>query len=60
MARALLTILASYVIGGIPVAYLTGRLLRGGDIRDRGGGHAGASHAAPGVSRAALVPVGLP
>ncbi|MCH7488368.1 MAG: glycerol-3-phosphate acyltransferase [Chloroflexi bacterium] len=59
MARALLTILASYVIGGIPVAYLTGRLLRGVDIRERGSGNAGASNVWQSVSKAAVVPVGL-
>ena len=55
----ILVVLASYLIGGIPVAYLTGRLLRGIDIRRYGSGNVGASNVWQTVSRAAVVPVGL-
>ncbi len=59
MARAVLTILASFIAGAIPVAYVTGRLLRGVDIREHGSGNAGASNVWQSVSKVAVVPVGL-
>jgi glycerol-3-phosphate acyltransferase PlsY len=54
-----LIVLGSYLFGGIPVAYLTGRALGGVDIRERGSGNVGASNVWQTVSRAAVVPVGL-
>lgn len=58
MSAALIA-LGSYVVGGVPVAYLTGRLLRGIDIRRHGSRNVGASNVWQSVSRAAVVPVGL-
>ena len=55
----ILIVLGSYLFGGIPVAYLTGKALRGVDIRERGSGNAGASNVWQTVSRGAVVPVGL-
>lgn len=52
-------ILGSYFIGGVPVAYLTGRVLRGIDLRQYGSRNVGASNIWQSVSRAAVVPVGL-
>lgn len=49
----------SYLIGSIPVAYLTGRLTRGVDIREFGSGNAGASNIWQSVSKRLVVPVGL-
>lgn len=59
MLSALLIIVASYLIGGVPVAYLTGRGLRGIDIRKYGSRNVGASNVWQSVSRVAVVPVGL-
>lgn len=59
MLAATLIVLASYAIGGLPVAFLTGRLLRGVDIRQQGSGNIGASNIWQTVSRVAVVPVGL-
>ena len=59
MLSAVLTISASYLIGGVPVAYLTGRLLGGVDLRQYGSRNVGASNVFQTVSRAAVVPVGL-
>ena len=59
MLAAALTVLGSYLVGGVPVAYLAGRLLRGVDIRRQGSGNVGASNVWQSVSRAAVVPVGL-
>ena len=59
MLSAVLIVLGSYLIGGVPVAYLTGRLLRGIDIRQYGSANVGASNVFQTVSRAAVVPVGL-
>ena len=52
-------VIGSYVIGSIPVAYLTGRAARGVDIRDYGSGNAGASNVWQSVSKTLVVPVGL-
>jgi glycerol-3-phosphate acyltransferase PlsY len=52
-------IVASYLIGSIPVAYLVGRTARGVDIRELGSGNAGASNIWQSVSKALVVPVGL-
>ena len=59
MLRALVTIFACYLIGAIPVAYLTGRLLKGIDIRDYGSGNVGPSNVWRHVWKPAVVPVGL-
>ena len=42
--EAVLTLLAAYLWGAIPTAYLTGRYLRGIDIRDYGSGNVGATN----------------
>lgn len=52
-------VLASYLLGSIPIAYLTGRALRGIDIRQVGSATAGASNVYQSVARWAVVPVGL-
>ncbi len=52
-------VLGSYFIGAVPVAYLTGRALRGIDIREYGSSNVGASNVWQSVSRVAVVPVGL-
>ncbi len=59
MLSAGLIVLGSYLIGAVPVAYLTGRLLRGIDIREYGSANVGASNVWQTVSRVAVVPVGL-
>ena len=59
MLAATLIALASYAIGGLPVAFLTARLLHGVDIRQQGSGNVGASNIWQTVSRVAVVPVGL-
>ncbi len=59
MLSAALIVVGSYLLGGVPVAYLTGRALRGIDIRRRGSRNVGASNVWQTVSRAAVVPVGL-
>ena len=59
MLSSVLIVLGSYVVGAVPVAYLTGRLLRGIDIRQYGSGNIGPSNVWQNVSRPAVVPVGL-
>jgi glycerol-3-phosphate acyltransferase PlsY len=59
MLRSSLTALGSYLIGAVPVAYLTGRLLKGIDIREYGSGNAGPSNVWRHVWKPAVVPVGL-
>ncbi len=56
---SLLIIVASYLIGSIPVAYLAGRILKGIDIRQYGSANVGASNVYQSVARWAVVPVGL-
>ena len=58
MAAALI-IAGSYVAGAVPIAYLTGRLLRGIDLRRYGSGNIGPSNIWQNVSKPATVPVGL-
>lgn len=41
----LLTVVASYLIGSIPTAYLFGKWLKGIDIREHGSGNVGATNA---------------
>ena len=59
MLSAVLIVFGSYLIGGVPVAYLTGRFLRGIDLREHGSSNVGASNVWQNVSRVAVVPVGL-
>ena len=59
MLSAISTIAIGYLIGSIPIAWLSGRILRGVDIRDVGSGNAGASNVWQSVSKALVVPVGL-
>jgi glycerol-3-phosphate acyltransferase PlsY len=59
MPEAVLIIVGSYLIGSIPVAYISGRLLRGIDIREYGSTNVGASNVWQSVARWAVVPVGL-
>lgn len=59
MLSAVLIVFGSYLIGSVPVAYLTGRLLRGIDLRQYGSGNIGPSNVWQNVSRPAVVPVGL-
>jgi len=54
-----LIVLAAYLIGAVPVAYLAARLLRGVDIREAGTGNVGPSNLWQVGLRAAVVPVGL-
>ena len=58
MAAALI-IAGSYVAGAVPVAYLTGRLLRGIDLRRYGSGNIGPSNIWQNVSKPATIPIGL-
>ena len=59
MLRSIVTILGSYLIGAVPIAYLAGRLLKGIDLREYGSGNAGPSNVWRHVSKPATVPVGL-
>ncbi len=59
MALAVVTVILSYFVGAVPVAYLVGRTLGGVDLRRVGSGNAGASNVWQKVSRAAVVPVGI-
>ena len=57
--RAIRTVIASYLVASIPVAYLTGRILSGIDLRKHGSGNVGASNIWQSSSKKAVVPVGL-
>ncbi len=57
--RAIRTIIGSYLVASIPVAYITGRLLSGIDLREQGSGNVGASNIWQSANNAAVVPVGL-
>ena len=59
MLEGALIILASYLAGAVPVAYLTGRAMRGIDIREYGSGNLGPSNIWQNVSKPATIPVGL-
>lgn len=59
MLAAAVTIVAAYLIGSVPIPYLTGRITKGVDIRELGSGNVGASNVWQSVSRALVVPVGL-
>jgi glycerol-3-phosphate acyltransferase PlsY len=59
MIDSVLVILVAYLIGAVPVAYLTGRVLRGIDIREYGSGNLGPSNIWQNVSKPATIAVGL-
>jgi len=59
MIEGALIVLLSYFIGAVPVAFLTGRALRGIDIREYGSGNLGPSNIWQNVSKPATIPVGL-
>jgi glycerol-3-phosphate acyltransferase PlsY len=59
MMMGILIVLVSYLIGAVPVAYVTGRALRGIDIREYGSGNLGPSNIWQNVSKPATIPVGL-
>ena len=54
----LLVFLAAYLIGGIPTAYLAGRILMGRDIRDLGDRNVGAANVFRNVGPRAGLAVG--
>jgi len=54
-----LVVLAAYLIGAIPVAYIFGRALKGIDLREYGSANVGASNVYRSVAGWAVVPVGL-
>lgn len=57
--RVVAFLFGAYLIGSIPTAYLTGRWLRGIDIRQFGSGNVGGNNAGNSTSRWVMVPVGL-
>jgi glycerol-3-phosphate acyltransferase PlsY len=59
MLGSVLVILAAYLIGAIPIAYVFGRAIRGIDLREYGSANVGASNVYQSVARWAVVPVGL-
>ena len=59
MVTGVVIVLSSYLSGGVSVAYLAGRFLRGIDLRRYGSGNLGPSNVWQQVSRPATVPVGL-
>ena len=59
MLVSLAAIALAYLLGSVPVAYLTGRATKGIDLRERGSGNAGASNVWQSVSKWLVVPVGL-
>lgn len=54
-----LIVLAAYLVGAVPVAYISGRAIRGIDLREYGSANVGASNVFQSVARWAVVPVGL-
>lgn len=50
-------ILIAYLLGGIPAAYLAGRLLRGIDLREHGSGNLGATNVYRVLGAKAAIPV---
>ena len=59
MMGPILVVLAAYLIGAIPIAYVFGRAIRGIDLRQYGSANVGASNVFQSVARWAVVPVGL-
>jgi glycerol-3-phosphate acyltransferase PlsY len=54
-----LVLLAAYLLGSVPVAWLAGRATAGVDLREFGSGNTGASNVWQSPSRALTIPVGL-
>jgi glycerol-3-phosphate acyltransferase PlsY len=54
-----LVVVLSYLVGSIPTAYIAGRLLKGGDIREMGDGNMGAQNAFRQLGHRTGVAVGL-
>jgi len=59
MTSFLLLLLASYLVGSVPIAYLIARLFRGIDLRQYGSGNVGASNLSKLTSRRLTIPVVL-
>ena len=59
MLATVAVVIAAYLIGSIPVAYVAGRATSGVDIRELGSGNVGASNIWRSVSKSLVVPVGL-
>lgn len=57
MLLTIIALLASYLIGSIPTAYLFGRILKGIDIRQVGSGNVGATNALRVLGRGAGISV---
>ncbi len=57
--RIVLLLLASYLIGAFPTSYVTGRLVRGIDLRQHGSGNLGATNVFRVLGWKAAVPVML-
>ncbi len=57
--RALLTVLGSYLLASVPIAYLTAKLISGIDLREHGSKNVGASNVWQTSSKLATIPVGL-
>lgn len=53
IAIRILVIVASYLLGSVPSAYIAGRVLKGIDIRDYGDGHVGMLNASQNIGRGA-------
>lgn len=54
-----LVVLAAYLTGAIPIAYIFGRAIKGIDLREYGSANVGASNVYRSVARWAVVPVGV-
>ncbi len=54
-----ISLIAAYLIGSFPTAYIAGKLSKGVDIRKMGSGNVGGSNVATVVSRWLVVPVGI-
>ena len=59
MLGPVLVVLAAYLMGAIPIAYIFGRAIKGIDLREYGSANVGASNIYQSVARWAVVPVGL-
>jgi len=59
MLGPVLVVLAAYLTGAIPIAYIFGRAIKGIDLREYGSANVGASNVYQSVARWAVVPVGL-
>src|SRR6266850_4323410 len=59
MVRALLWLLASYLVGAIPTSYLVGRWFRGLDLREHGSRNLGATNLYRTLGWKFAVPAGL-